>query len=112
MPLSCPALLILQAIDAQVEQLATGAAKAFSSLWGGLSSVAKVVAAEVAASVADVQSSEAVRGVAQIGTQLAHTAERGLEVRRCPGVPGWGAWGACGWVRSVAHGQSRACSFG
>ncbi|KAG2432012.1 hypothetical protein HYH02_013083 [Chlamydomonas schloesseri] len=75
-----PALEVgLQAIDAQVEQLASGAAKAFSSLWGGLSSVAKVVAAEVAASVADVQSSEAVRGVAQIGTQLAHTAERGLE---------------------------------
>ncbi|GLC49005.1 hypothetical protein PLESTB_000172200 [Pleodorina starrii] len=69
----------LQAIDAQVEQLATGAARAFSSLWGGLSSVAKVVAAEVAASVADVQSIEAVRGVAQIGTKLAHTAERGLE---------------------------------
>lgn len=44
-----------QAIDAQVEQLASGAAKAFSSLWGGLSSVARVVAAEVAASVADVQ---------------------------------------------------------
>ncbi|GIM03230.1 hypothetical protein Vretimale_8024, partial [Volvox reticuliferus] len=69
----------LQAIDAQVEQLATGAARAFSSLWGGLSTVAKVVAAEVAASVADVQSSEAVRGVAHIGTKLAHTAERGLE---------------------------------
>ncbi|GIL51230.1 hypothetical protein Vafri_7084, partial [Volvox africanus] len=69
----------LQAIDAQVEQLATGAARAFSSLWGGLSTVAKVVAAEVAASVADVQSIEAVRGVAQIGTKLAHTAEKGLE---------------------------------
>ncbi|EFJ49044.1 hypothetical protein VOLCADRAFT_120813 [Volvox carteri f. nagariensis] len=79
-PPADPALEVgLQAIDAQVEQLATGAARAFSSLWGGLSSVAKVVAAEVVASVADVQSSEAVRGVAQIGTKLAHTAERGLE---------------------------------
>ncbi|KXZ51050.1 hypothetical protein GPECTOR_14g37 [Gonium pectorale] len=71
----------LQAIDAQVEQLATGAARAISSLWGGLSSVAKVVAAEVAASVADVGlgGGGAVRGVAQIGSTLAHTAERGLE---------------------------------
>lgn len=67
-----------------MEQLATGAARALTSLWGGLSSVAKVVAAEVVASVADVQGSEAVRGVAQIGSKLAHTAERGLEVR------GWG----------------------
>lgn len=43
-----------QAIDDQVEQLASGAAKALSSLWGGLSTVARGVAVKVEAATKEI----------------------------------------------------------
>ncbi|MEW5313633.1 MAG: hypothetical protein WDW38_005185 [Sanguina aurantia] len=60
----------LKAIDEQVEQMASGAARAFTSLWGNLRNVGAAIASQAEGS-----------SLQDAAARLASTAERGLE--RC-----------------------------